>query len=197
MPLMGKAQTEKGRWTIGTQLGNFTYQKQENGYSYFTGSVSPSVGYFVTDGLVVGTGIPLSFGSTRYGQYYASFYNLRQNSVSIGLAPFIRYYFGQAKLKPFVGIAYSYSRTTGNSKTDTAGGSESKTKGYTTAFTPTIGLAYFVTRNLGLTASLNYNINHVEYNTVQTSPNTPGASMANYTSRLASLAIGFQIFLGK
>lgn len=197
VPLISSAQTEKGRWTIGTQLSSLTYQKQENGYRTITGGITPSAGYFVANGLVIGTGIPFSFYATKYGESYSNFYNLRQNGNAIGLAPFVRYYFGQAKLKPFIGIAYSYSHTIGKYKTDTAGGSESKTSGHTTALTPSIGLAYFVTRTLGLTLNLNYNANHLEYSTVQTSPNTPGASSANYDTRSLSVGVGFQIFIGK
>jgi outer membrane protein len=190
------AQTEKGRWTIGAQVGNFTYQKQESGYQNLSGNLTPLAGYFVANGLVMGTGIPFGISSTKYGDSYVNFYNLRQTGTSIGLSPFVRYYIGQAKLKPFVSIAYSYSRTASKYKTDTAGGSQSKTKGYTTALTPMVGAAYFVSRTLGLTLSLNYNQNHVEYNTVETSRYTPGASSADYTTRSLSLGIGFQLFVG-
>lgn len=197
LPLISKAQTEKGRWTLGTQIGNLTYQKQESGYRNLTGSITPSAGYFVANGLVIGTGIPFSFSAIKYGDFYPNFYNLRQNGNAIGLSPFIRYYFGPAKLKPFLGIAYSYSHTTSKYKTDTAGGSESKSSGHTTAWGPSVGLAYFVTRDLGLTLGINYNLDHVEYSVVQTSPNTPGASSADYDTRSLSLGIGFQIFVGK
>ena len=197
LPLMARAQTEKGRWLVGTQFGSLTYQKQESGYRNIAGNISPLASYFVANGLAIGTGIPFSFNAVKYGTTDANFYNLRQNANAIGLAPFVRYYIGPAKLKPFVGIAYSYSHTTGKYKTDTAGGSESKTSGHTTALIPTIGLAYFVTRTLGLSLNINYNANHVEYSTVQTSTSTPGPSSADYDTRSLSLGIGFQIFVGK
>lgn len=146
---------------------------------------------------MIGTGVPFSFSSTKFGQLFGNYDNLRQIGTSIGLSPFVRYYVGSAKLKPFVGIAYSYSRTVSKYKTDTAGGSESKSQGQTTALTPTLGVAYFVNRNLALTASLNYNINHIEYRTVQTSPYTPGPSIADIDSKSLSLGLGFQLFIGK
>lgn len=197
LPSMSKAQTEKGRWTVGAQAGNFTYQKQQNDYRTLTGNLTPSAGYFVANGLAVGTGVPLGFSSTKYGQAYTNFFNLRQIGSSVGLAPFVRYYLGAGKLKPFVGMAYSYIRTTSKYKTDTAGGSESKIKGYTTALVPSVGLVYFINSTLGLAINADYNINHVEYNTVQTSPYTPGPSRADYDSKSLSLGIGFQLFLGR
>ncbi len=148
LPASTQAQTEKGRWLIGTQFSSLTYQKQESGYRSLTGSIIPSAGYFIANGLAIGAGIPFSFSATKYGESYPNFYNLRQNGNAIGLAPFVRYYIGPTKLKPFMGIAYSYSHTTSKYKTGTATESISKTSGYATALTPTIGLAYFVTRTL-------------------------------------------------
>jgi outer membrane protein len=139
MSLGASAQTEKGRWTVGAQIGNFTYQKPAGGSRSFSGSLAPSAGYFVANGVVVGTGIPFSFSSTKLGQAFGNYDNLRQNQTAIGLSPFVRYYVGSAKLKPFVGLAYSYSRTVIKNKTDTGGGAESKSSGYTTALTPTLG----------------------------------------------------------
>jgi outer membrane protein len=198
MPLLSKAQTNEGQWLIGAQVGNITYLKQESGYRTMAGSLTPLAGYFVVRGLVVGTGIPVSFSATKYNDYTPpGFDNLRQNSASFGLAPFVRYYIGQGKLKPFVGLAYSYSRSSSKYKTDTAGGSQSKALGYATTLTPSVGLAYFVTPALGLTAALNYNRSHTAFNTVQTSPYTPGASSGNTYSNTLSLSIGFALFLGR
>lgn len=182
---------------VGAQVGNFTYQKQQNGYRTLTGNLTPIAGYFIANGLAIGTGIPIGFSSTKFGELYPNFYNLRQNGSSLGLSPFVRYYVGSAKLKPFVGIAYSYIRTASKYKTDTAGGSESKNRGHTTALVPSIGLVYFVNSTLGLAINADYNINHVEYNTYQTSPYTPGGSIANYDSKSLSVGIGFQLFIGR
>jgi outer membrane protein len=104
--LEASAQTEKGRWTVGAQVGNFTYQKEELDYRNISGSLTPSAGCFINNGLVIGTGIPFSFSSTKFGQLFGNYDNLRQVGTSIGLSPFLRYYVGSAKLKPFVGIAY-------------------------------------------------------------------------------------------
>ncbi len=191
------AQTEKGRWTIGAQLGSLSYQKQKNGYRALTAGITPWAGYFVANGLAVGTGLPLSLSSVKYGNLLANFYELRQNGVSIGLSPFVRYYLGNAKLKPFLGMSYRYSQTRSKYKTDTAGGSESKTRGHTTALVPTAGLTYFVSRTLGLALNIDYNIDHIEYDTVETSPYTPGPSMAKYDTRSLSVGVGFQLFIGQ
>lgn len=189
-----QAQTEKGRWTVGTQIGNFSYQNQYGSKS-FSGSLTPSAGYFVANGFVVGAGVPFSISTYRYPDL--NFNNLRYVSTGIGVAPFIRYYIGAGKVKPFAGVAYSYSGTTGTYKVDTNGGAQTKTKGHSTAFTPTLGAAYFINRSLAITASLNYNVSHQEFKTVETSPYSPGASSGNTDNRNLSLNFGFQLFIGK
>lgn len=189
-----EAQTEKGRWTVGAEVGNFTYQNQ-NDIKSFTGSLSPAAGYFVTDGLAIGAGVPVSFTSQNYGS--TNFGNLRYSSTVIGLAPFVRYFIGRSKLKPYLAVTYSYGQSRGRYRTDTQGGSESKTEGYTTSLVPNAGVAYFINRNLALNLGVNYNINHQEYETVQTSPFTPGPSNSNTNTESLSLGVGFRLFIGK
>lgn len=194
MPLMSQAQTEKGRWTVGAQVGNLTFRTKDQ-FTSFSVDLTPSAGYIVTDGLVVGAGLPIYMGITRAG-YGGDYYN-HSSSFDIGLAPFLRYYIGKSSFKPYIGVAYSYSRMTGAVKSNviTAGYNTGDTKGYATAFTPSVGIAYFVNRNLALTAGINYNVNYSD----QTTTYTLQPSSNGYISkdRYLSLAIGFQLFIGK
>lgn len=195
--LMAKveAQTEKGRWTVGAEVGNFTYQNQYGNQS-FTGSLSPSGGYFITNGLVVGTGIPVSFATQTFSTINSS--DGRYTTTAIGLAPFVRYFIGRSKLKPFLGVTYSYSKAVGKYQADPRrGGAESRTEGYATSLIPNVGVAYFINRNLALNVGINYNINHQEYETVRTSPTVPGQSNSDTNTESLSLGIGFRLFIGK
>nr|WP_281257915.1 outer membrane beta-barrel protein [Spirosoma oryzae] len=187
-----QAQTEKGRWLVGAQVGNFSYSDQSNQRS-FEGSLTPSAGYFVANGLVVGTGIPLGLTWAKYtttDPTTSTFADAKLVSTRYGLAPFIRYYFGENKLKPYVGVAYSYSRT--NANQNIPGTQSAKSKGHTSVLKPTIGVAYFITRNVALNAGLDYNIQTEE------SRYTQAASVSNFSSNSStlSLGIGFQLFFG-
>ena len=191
------AQTEKGRWTVGAQIGTFTYQDQF-GVRAFSGNLTPSAGYFVADGLAIGTGIPFSFSSQNGTG--VSIYGYNASGTSIGLAPFVRYFIGKARLKPYLGLSYSYSRSNSkNTQHDAIGTTDSRAEGHSTAFIPTVGVAYFFTRNLALNAGLNYNVNHQEGQVTYatTLPTTPSPSSYGYNSKTGSLAIGLLIVVGK
>ncbi|WP_158500540.1 outer membrane beta-barrel protein [Spirosoma radiotolerans] len=184
------AQTEKGRWTVGAQVGNFQYSTH-NGYNSFSGSISPSAGYFVANNLVVGTGVPLSLNTSKY---YNSNGEVHYRSTGIGLAPYVRYYVGSNKLKPYVGVSYTYSSTRQRSE---MGYQTLKSGGFTSIVSPSIGVAYFINRSVALSAGLNYVWER--YNNGNQFYDASGNPIENTTStsKFLSLTIGFQIFLGK
>ena len=97
------AQTDKGRWQLGAQIGNFKYQNEgQYAVKAFAGTLTPTIGYFLANNLLLGTGIPVSY-STAYLNNSGTY--LKTYQLSYGLSPFITYYFGKGNLKPFVGVA--------------------------------------------------------------------------------------------
>ncbi|GAB3743485.1 outer membrane beta-barrel protein [Spirosoma lituiforme] len=190
--LISQAQTQKGRWTIGAELGNLTYQHQDQ-FNSFKASLTPAAGYFITNGLVLGAGLPIS-GGTQKSEYVGYYFN-KSSNFTIGLSPFARYYFGKTNLKPYLGFAYSYSGITGKVESnDTAGMNTGETKGHSSMLMPTLGLAYFVNSTIALALNLNYNVSHLEETTTNTQY-APGSYISD--TRNLSLGIGFQLFLGK
>lgn len=188
-----QAQTEKGRWLVGAQVGNFSYSDPNN-QRRFSGDLLPSAGYFVANGLAVGAGIPVSLSIQQYpyfDQTTASTVDAKQTSTSYGLAPFVRYYFGSAKLKPYLGLSYSYSRT--NTNQTTPGRTILKTEGHASVIAPTIGVAYFVSRNVALNVGIDYNIQKQKIRVTE-----PAARLGTFNSddKSLSLGIGFQLFFG-
>ncbi|GAB3779254.1 hypothetical protein GCM10028818_29520 [Spirosoma horti] len=185
-----KAQTEKGRWMVGAQVGNFQYSTQ-NGYNSFSGSLSPSAGYFVANNLLIGTGVPLSLTTNNYSGPGG---DVRNRSTGIGLSPYVRYYVGSNKLKPYVGVSYAYSST--RQRTD-MGYQTLKSNGFTSTVSPTVGVAYFINRSVAINVGLNYIWTRFDNG----SPGYDGSGNPieniTSTSKYLSLSIGFQIFLGK
>lgn len=183
------AQTEKGRWTVGADVGNLSYQDQY-AYKTFSANLLPSAGYFLATGLVIGTGVPLSF-ERQTDNGFATKYT----ATEIGLSPFVRYYLGTAALKPYVGIAYKYTglnRHYNLSNTDISG------KGHSSAFAPAVGIAYFINRNVALNAGLNYNIETNETPFLSFADSSaPAIFVQRSTDKSFSLNIGFQLFFGK
>lgn len=187
------AQTEKGRWQVGVGVGNLSYNQQAGGKSFSAG-LSPSAGYFVADNLLIGTGIPLSLSTSKLTSVP---YSTKSVTTGIGLSPFIRYYLGNAMLKPYLGASYSYSSN--HYKYKTFIGDVSGT-GYSSILSPTIGVAYFINRYVALNAGLNYTIQtteakYLDYGALSQSRPALVNSKSDY--KLLSLVIGFQLFLGK
>lgn len=189
-----KAQTEKGRWMVGAQVGDFQYSDQ-NRRKIFSGSLTPLVGYFVAKNFLVGTGIPLSL-------YTGSYYGIRYPDPNIvrfdvtttqyGVSPFVRYYIGAAKLKPYLGVAYTYSKS--HSQTTIPSALLQKSEGFSSAIVPALGVAYFLSRSVALNAGLNFSIQKNEDKILD-----PQSAASTVTSdfKSVSLGIGFQLFFGK
>ena len=184
------AQTEKGRWNVGVSLGSFAYQSVEAGHS-FSGSITPSVGSFVAPNLLVGLGVPLILSSAKFTYSQGS---NSSRSTTIGLSPFIRYYFGASPLKPFVGLAFTYDYFTLRNETSLA---VSTNKGSSLQLSPSVGLAYFINRSISVNAQVAYNW----ATTKSTSTDSSGGGSTNdnpsYTTKNATLTLGFNIFFGK
>lgn len=196
IPLISEAQTQKGRWMVGAQVGDLTLRTKDQ-FTSFSADLTPLVGYIVTDGLVVGAGLPIYVGTTRT-KYGGEYYN-HSSGFNIGLAPFVRYYIGKSSFKPYVGVAYSYTRVRGTVKSNVAsvGYGTGATRGYVITITPTVGTAYFINRNLALTAALNYNVNRGEQTTTTTYALQPSSGSYISKDQYLSLAIGFQLFIGE
>jgi len=184
------AQTEKRRWTVGAQVGDFYYSTQ-NGYTSFSGSLSPSAGYFVANNLVVGTGVPLSLTTNKLADPNG---DVRNTSTSIGLSPYVRYYVGSHKLKPYVGLSYAYSST---KRRADMGYQTLKSGGFTSTVSPTIGAAYFINRSVAINAGLNYIWERFNNGSTVYDVNGNLIEDTTFTSKYLSLSIGFQFFLGK
>lgn len=101
-------------------------------------SFSPSVGYFIMDGLAVG--ITALYSSSKYeGDDHAS--------VSHGLGVFGKYYFGQGSIKPF-----------GKAEVGILGESYGDNKASGMGFGAGAGVAYFLNEYVAVEAGLDYSI---------------------------------------
>ncbi|MEO7313355.1 MAG: outer membrane beta-barrel protein [Chitinophagaceae bacterium] len=85
------AQTEKGDWMVGGNIG-FRTNKNNSNFSF-----SPNAGYFFADRFVAGAALQTSFEKT--GDIKSS---------TVGLGPFARYYFLNGNFKPFAVTQVNY-----------------------------------------------------------------------------------------
>lgn len=148
-----QAQTEKGSWMVGGQFNQqFNFS---GGTNYFVFNLNPDAGFFISNNLALGavfrTWIVISEGNT---------------DTSVGLAPFVRYYFGGSeKIKLFVHGQAGFE--VDDSDVSFIGKAH-------------FGVAWFIVRNVALEASAGYSID------------TRGESDPLST---LGLNIGFQVYL--
>jgi outer membrane protein len=165
------AQTQKGSFTVGTQLSQGTFQFED----YFrsrTFNFSPNVGYFIINNLNVGIQTNLGLSSGKAIDMSNTF-NYRFNSYS--LMPYFTYFIGKNKLKPFVGASVGFGNSTIKERSQTTNSSQSTYGFYG-------GLSYFINPNISLNTALNYsNIKYKKFNSTQST----------------SLTFGFQLFFPK
>lgn len=143
--LTTNAQITKGNWMVGGS-GSFTNYKStfQSGITEITqtGSaltISPNLGYFIVDNLVLGSIVSFSFSNPSGDN---------NNSHGYGVSPFIRYYFRKSDkmINPFLQTGYSFSK----GKSDSGGSNKS------TGYTIKGGSAIFLNSSVALELSLNY-----------------------------------------
>ena len=160
------AQTDRGRVMAGGSVNFRLPTGDGDNVRQSTLSATPSIGFFVADNVALGFGLPITLD--RYeddGRRYT-----RRNS-SFAFAPFGRYYFGAANIKPFLearfGIQHFKTVETGRGDvTDNAlfvgmGG----------------GIAFFLNEHVALEPKLTYD-----------------AYSRNNTSSSLNFNLGFQVY---
>jgi len=136
-----QAQTEKGKFIVGGQLGFESSKIKDTDNKGNSFSINPTVGYFVSDNWVVGTGV---------GYNWAKAESSKEASVKVDafkVAPFVRNYVGDGQFKFFSQLSVPMAW---GKNTVTAAGTdvESKFENYGVEIAP--GFAFFPTSKVGI-----------------------------------------------
>ncbi len=176
-----EAQTEKGRWMTGSQIGNFSYRKRSSNSHYFSMDMAPSAGYFISHNFALGLSIPIITSTLSSSNYL-------HKEREMGIAPFALLYFGNGKLKPYLSVLYKLSkeRTYHEAGVD-FGNTNYESISRNSTWSPGVGVAYFITKGIAVNAIINYN----SYN--RRVDNNGG----RYSGKDATLHLGFNVFFGK
>ena len=151
-------QTEKGDWLVG---GRVDLNTGENSTHI---GFSPSAGFFVIDKLAVGGNVSLNYSKTG------------ENKItSLGIGPFVRYYFTDAKARPLLHGAFNYL----SSKVKTP---QVSTTNNGVNFLIAAGLALFINDNVAIEPLAGYSYSKFE--------DFDGSGGFNF-------GIGFQVYLRK
>lgn len=214
------AQFQKGTRTVGFNIGGISFTGNSTSYEQqqvgtgktatnnFNVSLNPSMGWFVSENVLIGGNIGVNFSSTKKDGGGAE---SKSNTITIGVGPFARYYFGNSGFLPYVqasifagfgsGKGSGTSTLTGQTTkweedqkgifNINAGGGFGVTKmiGKNIGFDLGLGLAYI---------STSYNYSYIA-NTQFTAPpsSTRSENKGKYTNNAFNVnaSVGFQIFL--
>ncbi|RTQ53682.1 hypothetical protein EJV47_02800 [Hymenobacter gummosus] len=88
------AQTERGSKLIGVTVGNVRYTTYNyNERKEYSARLTPSVGWFVADNLLLGAGLNLGYEGYRSEQQALNYaFSVRSRDLGVGLQPQLRYY---------------------------------------------------------------------------------------------------------
>lgn len=146
------AQTDKGSWLVGSSAA-LDYRVQASSRTLNT-ALAPQAGYFILDNLAVGVRLPLGLLHNRTETTtLAGVETLtKTQTYTVGLGPFVRYYFGKSAIRPFINVGgdYRYSRTTEKNNEDETARGENSYSVFGGA-----GMVFFL-RNIGLETQLGY-----------------------------------------
>lgn len=168
------AQTEKGSRLAGVHVGNIVIPTSGNSTTII--GLQPAYGWFVSDGLVVGAGIP--------------FFHINSGGSSItqiGLAPFLRYYIGPSQVKPYFGGSVGVINTSVSGV-----GSASSTDAL---YGITGGIAFFINRSVSFDLALTYTGG--DTGTVSSLVGGNANTLTPNIPKSLNINLGFQVYFGR
>lgn len=131
---VGTAPIQQGNWIVGGSIGSLGYGFETE---VFNVTLAPKAGYFVSDGIAIGLGLPISFATNKGGDNYFSY----------GVTPFARYYFPEG--------SSSTGRFFGEVNAGVSGNNGGDDVAF--AFGANLGYAHFVTNSVALEVTAGYN----------------------------------------
>jgi hypothetical protein len=146
------AQTEKGKFIVGGQVGFSTEKIQDTKIKENSFSIMPQVGYFVADNFAIGTGIGYEWSKKETGL-------AEEVNSAFKVAPYGRYYMGEGPIKFFGQLSAPMSW--GNVEVNDV--KTHKVNNYGVELAP--GFAYFPTSKIGIefkVRGLYYNHNQIK-----------------------------------
>lgn len=198
--------TVAGHWVLAIETDNLLRLQKVNGPGNddYLRKIMPSIGYFATNTLILGVGIPIGF-APRNGTYYSSgtigqagVYSSYISPKQIGVAPYVLQFFGKGKVKPYVGASYRYTYQQLNFSIRELSvyleqtGNESELSVFT-------GLTYLVTTRFGIDAKLRYGWqsgNH-PYMSFPNRQESGYSSTYAFMGQTASANVGLRFIIGK
>ncbi|TDW97194.1 outer membrane beta-barrel protein [Dinghuibacter silviterrae] len=208
------AQTQKGTLFVGASVGTTTYSQSTNDYSYPDGgtkdavthayslSMTPQVGVFVTNHLVLAGNLGVSYTHNRTTanntETSPSSSITTTNSTTVDLGPMLRYYFYESR--PLRTMLYLQAQgTVGIGAGNTTGSGGSPTSTYTSSGTTSgivtwtgggyLGVTHWIRPDIGIDFGLGY-LHSYEHSDVTNSTVTTNSTTGGQTTKPNNYTLG-------
>lgn len=205
-----KSQTQKGNWLVEGNLGNINLSNDKNEFTSGTNkyksedrirnvSLFPRVGYFINDNFLLGTTVNFRYQSNRYTSYsdnsIKSGDGVARNG-SLGLSPFVRYYFTQNPKNRLYGqlgggidiaIIGNNESTSYRDNGDKFGTNKTTSEGQNISGEALFGLNHFFTNNVALNLSIGYNYSKRSQNTTYNSTYYDGTARDPFKTKSTTI----------
>ncbi len=194
------SQTEQGKISVGASSdlsfsflnGKQEFRGQENDLDERTSfAIAPTAGYFVIDNLQVGLVLALSTEKVEGERQNFNNFGPQTNSFesklsTFAVGPFVRYYFLENSIKPFVQASVAYVSTK-NESDDEFSSFESKSNGIGFGFDA--GVAFFLNNFISLDLGVGYSRSII-------TPNNGDEGEDDFKTKLNAIRanVGFNLF---
>lgn len=164
LTIAANAQTEQGKIMVGGQIGFETSKVKDTDHKDNSFSINPTVGYFISDNLAIGTGIGYNWSKSEGD---------KNNSIKFDafqVSPFVRKYSANGPVRFFAQLSVPMAWGTQTVETSSIE-KKNKFENYGVELAP--GLAYFPTSKIGIELKVrglyyNYSKNKTEDITTNT-----------------------------
>ena len=224
-PAITNAQFAKGNMLVEGSIGNIDVSKTKtetersgnvdfkNETKDFSIAIMPRIGFFLSNNLVVGTTLGISFNSSKTdyfdvtdGHKYA---DTKYSSTTLDLLQFVRYYFPSKNVKTRFygqiggGISLDLSAKNEGRDFSTSGQVTSSSKyNYPKKFNKVsgealVGLNHFISQNVAINAGLGYNYSRSTVTTSFTSAGGTTSTPSKYTVKTGAFLwnVGFTMII--
>lgn len=199
------SQVKKGTMLADVSLGGMSFNSDNgktsysndpdvsmNKGTYLSIGVYPTIGYFIADGLAIGSSVNIYFSSSNDTYSYSGSsitYESKSTQPSFSIGPYARYYFGgndNGKLFAQAKVGFGMSTSKSSSSTSGVSTSESKSNpnGGNWDAGLSIGYEHFFGEYLGLFGSLGVTYNKFKTEYEYTPSSGTGYSYTSETSRI-------------
>jgi hypothetical protein len=151
---VASGQAQKGDRLVGASVANLSFRSTDQ-YKSSSIQLTPHVGWLVTNKTIVGVGLPIFLVTSKYTSPPLS--GFRGSSFLIGVAPFVRQFLTEGRVRPYIGAGLSFTYSNTVVKGAATNGGELRNNDKEFGGNVGAGVAFFLNRSVSVDVAATYN----------------------------------------